>query len=192
MLPHAAGKRSSFTCAATLKHLLWSGPCSSNKKYRGVPVKLWSTMLTGMGAVATPVEVSELATALATGLVVGQENPLPNIFNLKLYEVQKFVMLTGHMQSVLSVFVNERIWQGIPAGDRKIIEDTMAEVSARTLAWDKETFAKYRKDLEAKGMTFIDVKDGLDIPAFQKAVLAQVDKDFPDWKPLIAQIQAVK
>jgi hypothetical protein len=60
-------------------------------------------MLTGMGAVATPVEVSELATALATGLVVGQENPLPNIFNLKLFEVQKFVMLTGHMQSVLSV-----------------------------------------------------------------------------------------
>ena len=71
----------------------------AGKKYRGVPVKLWSSMLTGMGAVATPVEVSELATALATGLVVGQENPLPNIFNLKLYEVQKFVMLTGHMQS---------------------------------------------------------------------------------------------
>ncbi len=83
------------------------------KKYRGVPVKLWSSMLTGMGAIATPVEVSELATALATGLVVGQENPLPNILNLKLFEVQKFVMMTGHMQSVLSVFVNERIWQGI-------------------------------------------------------------------------------
>ena len=47
------------------------------KKYRGVPIKLWSSMLTGMGAVATPVEVSELATALATGLVIGQENPLP-------------------------------------------------------------------------------------------------------------------
>ena len=130
------------------------------KKYRGVPVKLWSTMLTGMGAVATPVEVSELATALATGLVVGQENPLPNIYNLKLYEVQKFVMLTGHMQSVLSVFVNERIWQGIPAADRKIIEDTMMEVGRKTLDWDKETAAKYRKDLEAKGMTFVEAKDG--------------------------------
>src|SRR5688500_17624039 len=92
------------------------------KKYRGVPIKLWSSMLTGMGAVATPVEVSELATALATGLVVGQENPLPNIYNLKLYEVQKFVMLTGHMQSILSVFVNERAWQQIPAADRKILD----------------------------------------------------------------------
>ena len=47
------------------------------KKYRGVPIKLRPT-LTGMGAVATPVEVSELATALATALA-GKENPLPKI-----------------------------------------------------------------------------------------------------------------
>jgi tripartite ATP-independent transporter DctP family solute receptor len=162
------------------------------KKYRGVPVKLWSSMLTGMGAVATPVEVSELATALATGLVVGQENPLPNIFNLKLYEVQKFVMLTGHMQSVLSVFVNERAWQRIPAGDRKIMEDTMYEVGQKTLQWDNETFERYRKDLEAKGMTFVSDKDGLDLAAFRKAVNDQVVKDFPEWGSLIQQIQAVK
>lgn len=176
----------------TSKEKVLSPKDMAGKKYRGVPVKLWSTMLTGMGAVATPVEVSELATALATGLVVGQENPLPNIFNLKLYEVQKFVMLTGHMQSVLSVFVNDRIWQGIPAGDRKILEDTMMEVGAKTLVWDRETAAKYRADLEAKGMTFVEAKDGLDIEAFRKAVLAQVDKDFPEWKGLIGQIQAVK
>lgn len=162
------------------------------KKYRGVPVKLWSSMLTGMGAVATPVEVSELATALATGLVVGQENPLPNIFNLKLFEVQKYVMLTGHMQSVLSTFVNEKVWQGIPAADRKIIEDTMYEVGQKTLQWDQDTFDKYRKDLEAKGMTFIEAKDGLDLEAFRKAVLAQIAKDFPEWTGYIAQIQAVK
>ncbi len=162
------------------------------KKYRGVPVKLWSSMLTGMGAIATPVEVSELATALATGLVVGQENPLPNILNLKLFEVQKFVMMTGHMQSVLSVFVNERIWQGIPAADRKIIEDTMAEVGARTLAWDKENNDRVRKELESRGMTFVEEKDGLDVAAFRKAVLEQIGKDFPEWKDLIAQIQAVK
>lgn len=176
----------------TSKEKVLSPKDMAGKKYRGVPVKLWSTMLTGMGAVATPVEVSELATALATGLVVGQENPLPNIFNLKLYEVQKFVMLTGHMQSVLSVFVNERIWQGIPAGDRKIIEDTMMEVGAKTLTWDKETAAKYRADLEAKGMTFVEAKDGLDVTAFRSAVLGQVNKDFPEWKTLIEQIQAVK
>jgi TRAP-type C4-dicarboxylate transport system substrate-binding protein len=176
----------------TSKERVLSPADMKGKKYRGVPVKLWSSMLTGMGAVATPVEVSELATALATGLVVGQENPLPNIFNLKLFEVQKFVMLTGHMQSVLSVFVNEKIWQGVPAGDRKIIEDTMAEVGQKTLDWDKQTFDRYRKDLEAKGMTFISDKEGLQLDAFRQAVIGQVNKDFPEWTTLIQQIQAVK
>ena len=176
----------------TSKEKVLSPKDMAGKKYRGVPVKLWSSMIAGMGAVATPVEVSELATALATGLVVGQENPLPNIFNLKLYEVQKYVMMTDHMQSVLSVFINERVWQGIPAADRKVLEDTMAEVGQKTLAWDRDTAAKYRKDLEAKGMVFVEAKDGLDLDAFRKNVLAQVNKDFPEWTTLIEQIRAVK
>ncbi|MFL5177095.1 MAG: TRAP transporter substrate-binding protein [Microvirga sp.] len=176
----------------TSKEKVLSPKDMQGKKYRGVPVKLWSSMITGMGAVATPVEVSELATALATGLVVGQENPLPNIYNLKLYEVQKYVMMTNHMQSVLSVFINEKAYQSIPPADRKIMEDTMIEVGLKTLDWDRETATKYRKDLEAKGMIFVEEKDGLDVPAFQKAVLAQVNKDFPEWTSYIQQIQAVK
>ena len=176
----------------TSKEKVLSPKDMQGKKYRGVPIKLWSSMLTGMGAVATPVEVSELATALATGLVVGQENPLPNIYNLKLYEVQKYVMMTNHMQSVLSVFVNEKVWQGIAAPDRKILEDTMAEVGRKTLDWDRDTAARYRKDLEGKGMVFVEEKDGLDVEAFRKAVLAQVNKDFPEWTGYIEQIRAVK
>jgi TRAP-type C4-dicarboxylate transport system substrate-binding protein len=171
----------------TSKEKVLSVKDMQGKKYRGVPIKLWSSMLTG-----TPVEVSELATALATGLVVGQENPLPNIFNLKLYEVQKYVMLTGHMQSILSVFINENVYQKLPAADRKIMQDTMVEVGRKTLDWDSETSAKYRKDLEAKGMVFVEQKDGLDVEGFRKSVLAQVNKDFPEWGKYIEQIRAVK
>ena len=176
----------------TSKDKVLSPKDMAGKKYRGVPIKLWSSMLTGMGAVATPVEVSELATALATGLVVGQENPLPNIYNLKLYEVQKYVMMTNHMQSVLSVFINERVYQSIPPADRKILDDTLIEVGMRTLDWDRDTAAKYRKDLEGKGMIFVEEKDGLDVEGFRKAVLGQVNKDFPEWTSYIEQIRAVK
>jgi TRAP-type C4-dicarboxylate transport system substrate-binding protein len=101
-------------------------------------------------------------------------------------------MMTNHMQSVLSVFVNERMWQGIATSDRKIIEDTMGEVGRKTLDWDRETSAQYRKDLEAKGMIFIEPKDGLDLDAFRKAVLGQINKDFPEWTNYIEEIRAVK
>ena len=176
----------------TSKEKVLSPKDMQGKKYRGVPIKLWSSMITGMGAVATPVEVSELATALATGLVIGQENPLPNIFTLKLYEVQKYVMMTNHMQSVLAVFINEKAYQGIPAADRKIMEATMIEVGQKTLDWDRESSARYRKELEGKGMVFVEEKDGLDVNAFRTAVLAQINKDFPDWSGYIEQIRAVK
>ena len=63
---------------------------------------------------------------------------------------------------------------------------------AKTLDWDRETAAKYRKDLEAKGMVFVEEKDGLDVDGFRKAVLAQVNKDFPEWTGYIEQIRAVK
>jgi TRAP-type C4-dicarboxylate transport system substrate-binding protein len=80
----------------------------------------------------------------------------------------------------------------MPASDRKILEDTMREVGQRTLQWDRDSTAKIRKDLEAKGMVFVEQKDGLDVEAFRKSVLAQVQKDFPDWTPYIEQIRGVK
>ena len=72
------------------------------------------------------------------------------------------------------------------------MEDTMAEVGKKTLDWDRDTAAKYRKDLEAKGMIFVEARDGLDVEAFRKAVLEQVSKDFPEWTGYITQIRAVK
>ena len=33
-------------------------------------------------------------------------------------------------------------------------------------------------------MVFVEQKDGLDVEGFRKAVLAQVNKDFPEWSKL--------
>ena len=41
-------------------------------------------------------------------------------------------------------------------------------------------------------VAFVEQKDGLDVEGFRKAVLAQVNKDFPDWGKYINQIRAVK
>ena len=105
----------------TAKMAVYSPADLKDKRFRGVPLQLWTTMIKGMGAIPTPVEVGELPTALMTGMVIGQENPLTMINANKLYEVQSHVMLTGHMQNVLPVFINERTWQSIPEKDRAIV-----------------------------------------------------------------------
>ncbi len=164
----------------------------AGKKIRGVPNPIWMTMLEGMGAIPTPVEFPELATALLTGLVVGQENPLTNIYAAKLYEVQDYFMMTSHMQSVLCSFVNEDIWQSIPEGDREIIEDTFYEVSLESLEWAKTADEEIKAELRAMGKTIIEESDGLDLDAFRTQVLAQVYIDFPEWTQIIEEISEIK
>jgi tripartite ATP-independent transporter DctP family solute receptor len=176
----------------TAKMAVYSPADLKDKRFRGVPLQLWTTMIKGMGAVPTPVEVAELPTALMTGMVIGQENPLTMINANKLYEVQTHVMLTGHMQNVLPVFINERTWQSIPEKDRAIMSEVAAEVGEETLKLGLEAETKLIDELKKKGMTFITERDGLKVDEFRKSVSAQVNTDFPTWAPIIARIAAVK
>lgn len=176
----------------TAKMAVYSPADLKDKRFRGVPLQLWTTMIKGMGAVPTPVEVAELPTALMTGMVIGQENPLTMINANKLYEVQSHVMLTGHMQNVLPVFINERSWQSIPEKDRAVVATVAAEVGEETLKLGLEAEVKLIDELKKKGMTFITEKDGLKVDEFRKSVSAQVNTDFPTWAPIIARISAMK
>lgn len=164
----------------------------AGERFRGVPLQLWTTMITGMGAIPTPVEVAELPTALMTGMVIGQENPLTMINANKLYEVQTHVMLTGHMQNVLPVFINEGVWQSLSEEDREILSEVAAAVGEETLELGLQAENDLVEELTGKGMTFITEDDGLQVEAFRTSVGAQVEADYPNWKPLIERIQAVQ
>jgi tripartite ATP-independent transporter DctP family solute receptor len=164
----------------------------SGKPFRAVPLDLWVSMVKGFGATPTPVEVAELPTALMTGLVVGQENPLTMISANKLYEVQSHVAMTGHMHSVLAVFVNEQVWQGLPEDQRAAITKVLHEKGEESLQWATESESTLVEELKGKGMTFITADEGLDLPAFKDAVLKQIRADFPTYEPYIEQIAAMK
>ena len=162
------------------------------KRLRAVPIPLWTSMIKGMGATPVPVNVSELETALMTGVVIGQENPINMIQSAKLYEAQKYVMMTNHMYSVLAVFINEGTWEKIPKGDQQTIEKIAQDMAQLSLQWNKESTAQMKAKLESEGMTFIDQSNGLDVAAFRAAVQKQINHDFPTWGPIMKELEAVK
>ncbi len=164
----------------------------ANKPFRAVPLELWVSMVKGFGAIPTPVEVAELPTALMTGMVVGQENPLTMINANKLYEVQSHISLTGHMHSVLAVFINESVWQGLPEADRTAMKQALSRKAEESLQWATEAENTLVDELKRKGVTFVTADNGLDLATFKASVMAQVSKDFPTWGPYIQQIGAVK
>lgn len=164
----------------------------AGQPFRAVPLDLWVSMVRGFGATPTPVEVAELPTALMTGLVVGQENPLTMITSNSLYEVQSHVAMTGHMQSVLAVFINESVWQGLSEEVREEIIAVLDAKAQESLEWATESEGALVSELEEAGMTVITEENGLDIDAFRESVLAQINVDFPQYEPLIEQIMAVE
>lgn len=164
----------------------------AGKPFRAVPLELWVSMVKGFGAIPTPVEVAELPTALMTGVVVGQENPLTMIASNNLNEVQSHLSMTGHMRAVLAVFVNEQVWQGLSEEQRTAITKILDDEAKKSLEVASADEGKLVEELKSRGMTVTTEAEGLDLAAFREGVSAQIAQDFPNFAPLIEQIEAVK
>jgi C4-dicarboxylate-binding protein DctP len=74
-----------------------------------------------LGATGVPVAWSELYTALQTGVVDGEENPLDTISTMKFHEVQKYLVVTEHGAMEDVVLFNPGWWQKLPAAHRATI-----------------------------------------------------------------------
>lgn len=164
----------------------------AGKPFRAVPLELWVSMVKGFGAIPTPVEVSELPTALMTGVVVGQENPLTMIAANNLNEVQSHVSMTGHMRAVLAVFINEDVWQGLSEEQRATVTKVLDDEAKTSLQMAQDGEAELVEELTGRGMTFITEAEGLDLAAFRDGVNKQIAQDFPNFTALIEQIAAIE
>lgn len=82
-------------------------------------LKLFQTL----GANPTPMALSEVFIGLQTGVIDGQENPLAQIWGSKLYEVQEYLSLTGHVYTPAYVTVSPSWWNGLPEDVRTILEE---------------------------------------------------------------------
>jgi len=135
---------------------------------------VFKAMAEAWGAKPTPMNFGELYLALKQNVVDGQENPLPTIKSGKFDEVQKYLVLSGHIITPRLVVVNEAFWQGLSAADRKLLEDAIRA----GIAWQDEELQKQEKSLvdtfRAAGMTVITP----DANAFRAPVLATVPKMF--------------
>ncbi|HEX7550648.1 MAG TPA: TRAP transporter substrate-binding protein, partial [Candidatus Methylomirabilis sp.] len=124
-----------------------------------------------LGAVPTPMAYSELYSALAQGVVDGQENPLQNIWTGKMYEVQKHLAITGHIYNSAYILASNKFWTGLPADLRKVAEDSIKEASYWQLDYLADLDKKLLEDCKGKGMLVTTP----DREAFRKATAPAYD-----------------
>jgi len=124
-------------------------------KLRIPEVDTFRAMAEAWGARPTPLNFNELYLALSQGAVDGQENPLPTIQSGKLFEVQKYLVLTGHILTPRLIAINEATWKGLSAAEQAALKAAIAKYG---LAQDEEIVrqeASLVDTFKAGGMTVV-------------------------------------
>jgi TRAP-type transport system periplasmic protein len=128
-------------------------------KLRVMQNPVYIDMFKGFGANAVPLPFSELFSALETGTVDGQENPVNTIQSSKFYEVQKFLSLTKHVYSPWIVLASKKWWDGLSADEKKALQESAAASRDFERKDSREAASKAIDFLKQKGMQVTVVND---------------------------------
>lgn len=128
----------------------------------------WQFLGRALGANPTPLAFTEVYTALQTGAVDGQDNPLPTVVDAKFYEVTKQIVLTSHLVDLNYLALSKAVWDGLSTEQQAIVQaaaDEAAEFGRQNqLAKEDELVAFLREQ-------GLDVYEP-DLGAFRSAVQA--------------------
>lgn len=107
-------------------------PAMTPADLKGVKLRMpnseaWLILGKALGANPTPVAFSELYTALATGTVDGQDNPLTATEEGKFYEVTKSISLTNHQIGTVWPAINEDFWQSLGPELQPLVKQAFIE-----------------------------------------------------------------
>jgi tripartite ATP-independent transporter DctP family solute receptor len=105
------------------RHVTANKPITRPEDLKGFKIRIPNIPLrkasfVALGASPTPMAFSEVYLALQQGVVDGQENPLAQIVTMKFYEVQKYLILTGHALNPEILLMNEKKFQSLSQAQR--------------------------------------------------------------------------
>ncbi len=158
-------------------------------KMRVPDVPAYLAMPRACGANTAPIAFAEVYLAPQNGTVEAQENPLTTIEAKKFYEVQKHVVLTGHIVDHLNTVVSKALWNKLSEEDRKIFSEVAQEAAVRATKQIQQREVELVQFFKDKGLTVTDVNRAEFQDAVHKNVaFEQFGYRKADWE----RIQAVK
>lgn len=121
-------------------------------KIRTMENKIHLATFKAFGASPTPMAWGEVYSALQQKTIDGQENPIAVIYTSKIYEVQKYLSLTGHFYSPAMLLMSAKAFDSLPGDIQKSMVDTAFECAQFERNFLGETEAAQLNELKAKGM----------------------------------------
>lgn len=112
-------------------------------KLRMPPGDAWQLLGRSIGANPTPMAYAEVYTGLQTGAIDGQDNPLPNVQNMKFYEVMSQIVLTSHLVGYDLLAVNLKTWNSMSPAKQKPFQ----AAADKAIAWSTAEHLKREAEL---------------------------------------------
>lgn len=153
-------------------------------KLRTPPDPMTLDIFKALGANPAPLAFSELYIALQQGVFDGQENPLMNIYSSKLYEVQKYISLTGHKYESTPLLASKMVFNTLSKDDQKAVREAAVEAGKLNREMSLAADADLRKKLAAAGVQ-INAVDQAPFVAKTKSVYDKWAAEYPDMVKLI-------
>ncbi|MEN8188205.1 MAG: TRAP transporter substrate-binding protein [Thermodesulfobacteriota bacterium] len=143
-------------------------------KMRLPAIPIWVDVWKELGALPTVIPAPEIYLAMKTGQVDSHENSLVSPYSRKLWEVQKYIISTGHVYFPWHWVASKKWFNTLSADDQKLIDDAVQEARAYGTKIEDEKNTFYADELKKNGMEFItpDNKDirAKALPAIKRAV----------------------
>ena len=122
-------------------------------KIRTPPAFAYQAFVEAAGGNAVTIAFSELVMAMKQGVVDGQENPVGTIYDLKLYETQKYMSILNYTYSSMVHVVNKKSWDKLTPAQQKIVAEESAAAAKLARKTLRDNEAVQLKDLEtSKGI----------------------------------------
>jgi tripartite ATP-independent transporter DctP family solute receptor len=151
---------------------------------------LWVSLVSAMGANATPMPIGEVYTGLKTGLIDAAENNIPSYEGFRHFEAAKFYSRTEHAMTPDALFISKKVWDKLkPEQQAQLREAAKASVAVQRQLWDAQE-AKALALVKAAG-TEIVVVDREPFRVAMQPVMAKF-VNTPDLQKLVKAIQDIK
>jgi tripartite ATP-independent transporter DctP family solute receptor len=137
-------------------------------KVRAPEIPLYVDMVKSWGALPVAVQSNDIYMALQTGMAKGQENPITAIYQWKLYEVQDYLILTGHMIQTNPVSINSDFFNSLPEEYQKILTEEVIAAGDYNNQVIAESDEESKKKMVADGLKVIDPDYDAFLEATQK------------------------
>jgi tripartite ATP-independent transporter DctP family solute receptor len=159
-------------------------PVSRPEDLRGLRIRtpaarVFSASIEALGAEPVVVPFSELAAALRSGVVDGQENPIAVIFSKRLYLTQRFIAMVNYIYTSMAHVVRSDVWQALSASERHLVVEESVRAAQLMRRWIRDSELRQLADMKDLGVT-VTRPDRSPFKALTRPVYAALRRDTGD------------